>query len=553
MQPFMSSVFSWHGHPAMTVRYFQQPGWSWQACVGMPEAIWGGWRLRLGLTIASSRGTLNRALFGDFILKAFSIFVLAGVLSAGSGLSLADSATPGTRLAATQPTTTTVPSTTPVKRGDLPLKFEATGYFEAVDPVEIRLRLKAYVGDLTINAIATSGASVKKGDVLLEIDPVPLNKQLASAENDRMAALANVEKLEADFKLSEASEALTLKTQQNVVGDAENAVKWWEQVDGPQMLKQWDLQVKQFKDNVDDRSDELDQLKKMYKTEELTSATADIVVKRAVRGLEQAEIQHDMEKDRVKKNKTIYYPISKRAVTDALLRAKQALASLEIAQTHVKSQWKTTLFTSRTAVVTATQKVTELKSDLEKLTVVAPMEGVVWFGQMTSGNWQGGEVKTLRMGEKVMAQQNLMTLYTPGKMRVIADLAEAKYFSVPMGTVATVTPMSFPELRMEGKCDSTPRTAVVLPTGPVYPMAIAVGEVDARLIPGMKATIQLAVPPLSHVLLVPNGALVNGAVWVRENGTEKKKAVVSGHTDGKSTEIVGGLNEGEEVLTQGKP
>ena len=486
-------------------------------------------------------------------MKAISTSVLLMGLVMGPGLLIAESNPPATKPVATQPLATTSVSTTKVKRGELPVKFESSGYFEAADPTEIRLRLKAYVGDLTISAIAGNGSAVKKGDVLLEIDPIPLNRQLAVAENDLVAAKANLDKSEADFKLSEASEALVLKTQQNAVADAENGVTWWEQVDGPQMLKGWDLQVKQFKDNVDDRADELDQLKKMYKTEELTSATADIVVKRAVRGLEQGQIQLDMEKDRVKKNKTTYYPVSKRAVTDALKRAKQALASLEIAQVHVRSQWKTILFTSRTAVGTATQKVTELKGDLEKLTVVAPMDGVIWYGQMTMGNWQGGDAKTLRIGEKVAVQQTLMMQNAPGKMRVMADLTEGKYFSVPMGTKATITPAAFPEMRIEGKCDATPRTAAVTPAGPVYPMAITVGDVDVRLIPGMKATIQIEVPPLVNVLLVPNSAVANGFVWVRENGVEKKKAVVGGHSDGKSTEIVSGLNEGDEILTQGKP
>ena len=84
-------------------------------------------------------------------------------------------------------------------------------------------------------------------------------------------------------------------------------------------------------------------------------------------------------------------------------------------------------------------------------------------------------------------------------------------------------------------------------------MAINVGDVNLRLIPGMKATIQLDVPPLVNVMLVPNSAVANGFVWIRDNGVEKKKAVVSGHSDGKSTEIMSGLSEGDEILTQGKP
>jgi len=62
----------------------------------------------------------------------------------------------------------------------------------------------------------------------------------------------------------------------------------------------------------------------------------------------------------------------------------------------------------------------------------------------------------------------------------------------------------------------------------------------------------LDVPAVENLLLVPSSAVVSGNVWVREKGSVRKKAVVTGRSDGKSIEIVRGLSEGEEVLTQGK-
>jgi multidrug resistance efflux pump len=463
--------------------------------------------------------------------------------------------TPATNPAATQPATTNAApvATTRIKRGSLPMKFDATGYFEAVDPTEVRLRFKQYIGELTINAVVPNGSTVAKGDKLLEIDPVPLKKLLDAAENDLAAAKAALEKNEADFKLSESIEAFNLKTHQDALKDAEDALKWWESVDGPQMLKAWDLQMKQYQHLVDDRADELEQLKKMYKTEELTSATADIVVKRAVRGLEQAKVGLEMEKERIDKNKTIAYPASKRAVTDALTKARHALASHQILQTNVQAQWRSALFTSRTAMATAAQKVSELRGDLDKLTVIAPSDGIVWYGQLNNGNWFGGDAKSMRVGEKLTAGAILLTLHAPGKLRVVVDLPEPKYFSVSAGTKAIATPTAFPDLRIEGLCEAPPRTGVLTQDrGVVFPLKITGQDVDARLIPGMKASVHLEVSPLANLLLVPAGAVSNGEVWVREKGQEKKRAVITGHSDGKSIEVVSGLTEGEEVLTQAK-
>jgi multidrug resistance efflux pump len=213
---------------------------------------------------------------------------------------------------------------------------------------------------------------------------------------------------------------------------------------------------------------------------------------------------------------------------------------------------QTGLFGVRTAAAAVDQKVSELRGDLSKLTVIAPVDGVVWYGALAQGNWQGGDPKTLKPGEKIAAQQTIMTLYTPGKLKVSVDLAEAKYYSVSGGTKAIVTPTAFPEVRAEGTCEASPRTAVTTQSGVVYPLSVATGDVDVRIIPGMKASVQLNVPPVENVLLAPVAAVVGGNVWVKEKGAEKKRAVVTGRTDGKSIEIVSGLNEGEEVLTQGK-
>ena len=68
---------------------------------------------------------------------------------------------------------TTAPTTKPttvVKRGSLKLNVSAAGAFEPVDPFEVRLRFKAYKGELNIVSAAAIGADVEKGDTILQID-----------------------------------------------------------------------------------------------------------------------------------------------------------------------------------------------------------------------------------------------------------------------------------------------------------------------------------------------------------------------------------------------
>ena len=454
---------------------------------------------------------------------------------------------------ATKPAT--APSTTTIANiGSLKMAFDAPGYFEPVESTEVRFRFKAYAGELTVDNIVANGASVKKGDRILVIDPTNLVKQLDAAENELTVSTANLEKALADAKLSEEADGMALKSSQNGLKDAEEALKFWEKVDGPHMLKSWDLQVKQWTDNVDDRADELDQLKKMYKSEELTSATADIVVRRSIRALDQAKINSEMMKEQIAKYKETAYPNSKRGVTDAVDRARNSLASVQVAQKAGKISRSAGLVTAKAANAAVSQKVADLKEDLEKLTVIAPADGIVWYGQLNMGNWVGGDAKAMKVGEKVTAGTVLLTHHIAGKLQGVVELSETKYFTVPDGAKARLSVSAFPNMHLDGVCKVVARTPIAGQGGQIYPMKIVIDNVDAKILPGMKSSVKIEVPPLDKVLLIPTSAVVDSAVYVHEkNGTDVRKPVVTGYGDGKQVQIVSGINEGDEVLTQGKP
>ena len=147
-----------------------------------------------------------------------------------------------------------------------------------------------------------------------------------------------------------------------------------------------------------------------------------------------------------------------------------------------------------------------------------------------------------------------MTHYLPGKLQVVTDLAEAKYFSVPDGAKAIVAVNAFAEMHLDGICKVIARTPVMGQAGSVYPMKISVGDVNAKILPGMKTNVHVDVPALEKVLLVPTTAVFDSAVYVHDKaGNDTRKVIVTGYSDGKQIQIISGVDEGDEVLTQGKP
>ena len=175
-----------------------------------------------------------------------------------------------------------------VKRGDLNLEIRAEAVFDAVDPYEAKVDFKVYGWPLVITAVAPPGSPVIKDQTLIAFDRRPIEWALTAAENELAVAKANLAKGQADAEVAAKSDPMALRQAEEGLKNAEAAKKWYDEVDGPQMLAMADLQVKQNQFGVEDRTDELEQLKKMYGAEELTAATADIVMRRSVRALELA-------------------------------------------------------------------------------------------------------------------------------------------------------------------------------------------------------------------------------------------------------------------------
>lgn len=463
----------------------------------------------------------------------------------------ADKASADKKSSETESATKPSQETQSVHRGTLTVAVDGTGYLEPVDPLEVRIRPKVYGGELTIAHVVPNGSAVKKGDVILEIDPTHARKQLDAIENENEIAHAGQTKVEADAKIAEQTDALNLRMQTDATRQATDEVKWFETVDGPQELEIADLMVKNSKANMDDQQDELNELKKMYKGDDLSTDTADIVVKRAVRSLEMAKASYQMQVDRSRKTKTYVYPAMRERVNDAAKQADQQLESLKIAQAQAKVVREASLKATRAATEASDEKLADMKADLEKLTVRAPGDGIVCYGQFNGGAFQGADGRSLRVGEKIAAQQVVMTCYTPGKLRVHLDLPETKFFLVREGLRATLTPDAMPDLKTDGTFEASPAVPVATQQGVNYGTTLAMASVDSRLVPGMRVKVHADAADAENALLVPNTAIADGCVWVKtRDGSKEKRQVTVGRSDGKHTEIKQGLTEGDQVFVE---
>src|SRR5688572_18684266 len=255
------------------------------------------------------------------------------------------------------------------------------------------------------------------------------------------------------------------------------------------MIKGAELATKAAKDNVEDQTDELDQLQKMYKSEELTNATADIVVKRALRARERAQITQGMQEARETKVKAFDYNVHRMKYAFAVEQQRQALAELTAKHAHAAVTRKTALVSAQIALDKAQTKFDELKEDQTQFTSEAPFDGVVFAGEFNQGRWPGAaNPRALKKDEKLPAGAVALTLVPAGKLRLVLDVPENKLQYVKADTKVRVIPLVAPDAATTSTCGAPSAAPMPRDNMQSYPTPVTLEKVDPRLAAGHKAT-----------------------------------------------------------------
>jgi len=474
-------------------------------------------------------------------------FALACVIAA-SAWSMAGSTTSPT----TAPTAADSGAATVVRRGNLNLSLDFKGVFEPVQPFEVRLKPRRYHDDFIITHVVAPGTKVSKGDVLLELDTDKIDTAIAAARNELDIAQANLAKAEADVRLGQQADALSMSTAREQLVDSQTTLKRWDDIDSSIALLASSMASRISDYYVENDTDELSELKKMYKSEDLTNETADIVMKRAIRVL---DLQKSLAKtahaasDRYAE---LEAGIQREQLADGVGQQSIGVAQLNAAQVQGSDLRQTSLVTAQAAAEEAGKNLDQLQRDREFFSVASGIDGVVVYGSFRQKAWKPIEPDQLAAGEKVQADQVLLTVYRPGKLGLTAECPENQlgYFSA--GTKVQITPQTAPDLEYEGICKTAPVIAESQGQDQIFNIEIVLPAVDERLAPGYWADVNFNAGFRQDVLLVPVSAVWRGKVWISKGGSaaDEPRSVVIGASDGRNVEIKFGLSEGESVLTQ---
>ena len=211
-------------------------------------------------------------------------------------------------------------------------------------------------------------------------------------------------------------------------------------------------------------------------------------------------------------------------------------------------------------VVSQKEQLTKAQTNLGYATITSPIDGVVLS-------------KAVEEGQTVAASFNTPELFSIAKdlkdMRVIADIDEADIGEVKEGENVKFTVDAFPNDTFEGVVTQVRQEATTTNNVVTYEVVISAPNADLKLKPGLTANVTILTAEKNNVLSVPSKALrytptvetigkkykiqdCNGKnkVWTLEGNVLKAHAVQIGISDGSHTEIISGISNGVQVITE---
>ncbi len=441
-----------------------------------------------------------------------------------------------------------------VRRGDLSVTLRARGRFSAAESQNIRCEVG---GRPTITWLVEEGTRVREGDRVVELDRSGLEDQLEdrvnqkeSAEEDLRDAIANEEitKLEQDARVLQAE----LEVQMT-----ELEIQRFEEGTRPKELRDADIRIEQAEVNYSRARETFRRMPALLEQgfvtqEEVEQARLDMNTAR--NALETARLEKEI-------LVTYTHPMQLRRFQGNLTEAKSNLqrynkvAARQIAQAEARRRQR------EQSLVRAEERLEETKERLDLMTIRAPGDGIVIYGDESRRWWQD----EVRVGANAHHRQVLMRLPNLDTMQVLADVHEAHfnkiYVSQDDPQEVIITTETQPGEEFKGRVirvDTLAHGERGREYVRQFTVTIALHDQIPNIRPGMSANAEILIDRLEDVLFVPvqtvraveddEGDARTYCYVVGRDGRPVARAVQTGANNDQHVAILEGLEEGERVL-----
>jgi len=478
-----------------------------------------------------------------------------------------------------------------VQRGDLSASISVVGELYAVQQED--LYFDRALGTTMLLALdVDAGHVVQEGQTLASIDPLPYQQALDQAKSDLQEAeevLADLQTSATELEIARADLAIA-RAQLNV----QQAKEDLDELLSPDIVDLQSAVAEARLDLVEAQAD-LSELEADSTTDD---KLYDLREKEAERSAEYTRLANETYSDAYHQDRlrTAYNALldaqdavvrtetqAKITLLNARRRVRRAEEKLQTAQEALAeaqagvddldlAKAKMAIAEAEVALAEAQERRAELDEGTDPVDLAAAQANVDKKLLAVSEAEADLEAATIRAvfagtildtaaepGDLVNQNRRILTIANLDELQVLALVDETTIRQVEAGQPAAITFDAFPGQQFTGQVLSVPLQGTLQGGVMVYEVPISLeGAGDLPLLVGMTANVGIQVGQVVDVLLVPTMALQNSggfyqvlvAVGSDPEAAPQAVPVEVGLSDGMYTEIVHGLNAGDQVVVQ---
>lgn len=406
-----------------------------------------------------------------------------------------------------------------------------------------------------IRRIAAHGSRVNAGDTLVEFDNEALDRKLEDGRKALDAANLNFAQAEVDLRSLKDNFALKLDATKRAARNATDDLAYFKTISRKSQEERAAEVLKRSKQALENEQEELRQLEKMYKADDLTEETEEIILVRQRDSVASAEFAVRMA---TQENKRTLETTLPRQAEEYEAAAKSTTLALAKAESDLPRQ----IELKEIEVSNARTALTRQKEDFQKLTedrkeadpVKAAVAGWFYHGAIEDGKWSPAEATKPLVPTAQVAAHKAYATFIPATatLSLVAFTDEGTARSLPKDGTGVLVLSGHEDLSPTATLkavsetpDGTGRYRVDLTAG--WPS-------DAAPVPGSTGQVRLISYENPAAIVVPAGALKLGKdgwnVSVKlADGKPGPKPVKRGRASGDQVEILSGLEPGQVVIT----
>jgi HlyD family secretion protein len=444
-----------------------------------------------------------------------------------------------------------------VARGPFKVQVELEGTVAATHASGVSLSLDESV-QLRIRDVVPHGTRVTKGQTLVRFDTTKIDEQIRDLEASKALAELNLKQARLEAELIAKTTPLDTKLAERAKSHAAEDLARYEKIDRAFQQKASEFNVQRASNFLEYVQEELKQLEKMYKADDLTEETEEIVLKRARNNVDQMKFFTEMVKYEHDRDKEIDLPRSlahyQHAAALADLMAEKARSTTPQTIEKEKLEVEKLQFEQKKAA----DHLDRLTKDRAKLAVTSPSDGVLYYGRWHANKWTGSTdtANKLHIGQNIQAQDVVFTIVEPGPVEIQAVLPEKELSSLKPGVAGWFSPTSSPRQRLGVKVEKV--SAAPLSEGDFGAVFSIEAKSSESLVAGMTGAVKIVSYFKADAIAVPAKAVFYDeadddkryVLVVDKKGKSQRRAVTVGRENDESIEVTEGLSVGDKVLLE---